>query len=230
MSRGGNGADLQPESADSVRYLSTTDYAIADSILSTAPEQRPVNAKDHDFILNGPVVDYSFRGLDTVNDALKLTPRTGLRPNVFTEDRKMKSCSLRLSHNRLSDLSGLKQLIDTLLVEPRRLFWIDLAFNNFDIIDPVLIFCINLQVLNFHGNQVGKLYEVDKLAALRHLRSLTLHGNPMELLKGYRSYTVGAIPQLKSLDYSTITKQDRSTAAVMKSFTRRKRPVRKRKD
>ncbi|XP_055487453.1 leucine rich repeat containing 51 isoform X2 [Leucoraja erinacea] len=217
-------------STDSVRRLSTFDQSIAESSVSAAPQPRFANTKEYDSILYGPVVDYSFRRLDSVNDAIKLTPRAGVKPNEFTEDRKMKSCSLRLSHNRLNDLSGLKQLIDTLLVEPRRLFWIDLSFNNFYLIDPVLIMCIHLQVLNMHGNQVAKLYEVDKLAVLTHLRSLTLHGNPVELLKGYRSYIVGVIPQLKSLDYSTITKQDRSTAAVMKSFTRHKRPARRRYD
>ncbi|XP_032878042.1 leucine-rich repeat-containing protein 51 isoform X2 [Amblyraja radiata] len=217
-------------STDSARRFSAFDQSIAESSVSTAPQPRTVNTKEYDSILYGPVVDYSFRSLDSVHDAIKLTPRTGVKPNEFTEDRKMKSCSLRLSHNRLNDLSGLKQLIDTLLVEPRRLFWIDLSFNNFDLIDPVLILCIHLQVLNMHGNQVAKLYEVDKLAVLAHLRSLTLHGNPVELLKGYRSYIVGMIPQLKSLDYSTITKQDRSTAAVMKSFTRHKRPARRRYD
>ncbi|XP_078401140.1 leucine-rich repeat-containing protein 51 [Cetorhinus maximus] len=186
-----------------------------------------IKAKEFDSILYGPVVDYSFRKLETLSDCIKLTPRTGLRPNEYTEDKKLKSCSLRLSHNRLCDISDLNQLIDALFVEPHRLFWIDLSFNRLPNIDPVLVQCTKLQILNLHGNQIGELSEVDKLASLVHLRSLTLHGNPMELIKGYRSYLVGVIPQLKSLDYSTITKQDRSTAAVLKPFTKRKRVARR---
>ncbi|XP_060682901.1 leucine rich repeat containing 51 [Hemiscyllium ocellatum] len=189
-----------------------------------------IKTKEFDSILYGPVVDYSFRNLETLSDCVKLTPRTGFRPNEYTENKKLKSCSLRLSHNRLCDLSGLQQVVDALLVEPERLFWIDLSFNSFPNIDPVLIQCTKLQILNLHGNQISELYEVDKLASLPHLRSLTLHGNPLELVKGYRSYVVGIVPQLKSLDYSTITKQDRSTATILKSFTKRKHVARRKYD
>ncbi|XP_051882272.1 leucine rich repeat containing 51 [Pristis pectinata] len=219
---------MATDSADTLHWASAIEQRAAEAPSSNHPHSRSVNTKEYDSVLYGPVVDYSFRNLDALPDALKVTPRTGLKPNQYTAERKLMSCSLRLSHNNLSDLSGLKQLIDTVLVEPRRLFWIDLSFNNFFNIDPVLILCINLQVLNFHGNRVSELFEADKLASLPHLRSLTLHGNPMELLKGYRSYIVGIIPQLKSLDYSTITKQDRSTAAALKSFTKQKRPARRR--
>ncbi|XP_062910804.1 leucine rich repeat containing 51 isoform X1 [Mobula hypostoma] len=216
------------DTTDSIRWASVLELNGTEASTTRVPHARSINTKEYDSVLYGPVVDFSYRNLDALPDALKLTPRTGLRPNEYTEDQKLKSCSLRLSHNKLTDLSGLEQLISTVLVEPQRLFWIDLSFNNFLKIDPVLILCINLQVLNFHGNQVGELFEADKLASLPHLRSLTLHGNPMEMLKGYRSYIVGIIPQLKSLDYSTITKQDRSTAAVLKSFTKQKRPARRR--
>ncbi|XP_067889130.1 leucine rich repeat containing 51 isoform X2 [Heterodontus francisci] len=180
--------------------------------------RRTVDTKEYDSILYGPIVDYSFRNLETLSDCLKLTPRTGIKPYQYTEDKKLMSCSLRLSHNRLCDLTGMKQLIDSMFVEPRRLFWIDLSFNTFPIIDPIL---------NFHGNQISELFEVDKLASLARLRRLTLHGNPVELIKGYRSYVVGIIPQLKSLDYSTITKQDHSTATVLKSFIKHKHAVRR---
>ncbi|XP_059819578.1 leucine rich repeat containing 51 [Hypanus sabinus] len=213
---------------DAIHWASVLEQDDTEASTARVLRARSINTKEYDSVLYGPMVDYSYRSLDSLHDALKLTPRPGLRPNEYTEDQKLKSCSFRLSHNKLNDLSGLEQLINTVLVEPSRLFWIDLSFNNFLRIDPVLILCTNLQVLNFHGNQVGELFEADKLASLPHLRSLTLHGNPVELQKGYRSYIVGIIPQLKSLDYSTITKQDRSTAAVLKSFTKQKRPAQRR--
>ncbi|XP_078078741.1 leucine-rich repeat-containing protein 51 isoform X3 [Mustelus asterias] len=189
-----------------------------------------IETKEFDSILYGPIVDYSFRNLETLSDCVKLTPRAGLRPNEYTEDKKVKSCSLRLSHNRLCELSGLDQLIAALFVQPARLFWIDLAFNILTNIDAVLLQCPNLQILRLHANQINELFEVDKLVSLMHLRNLTLHGNPIEQTKGYRSYVVGAIPHLKSLDYSLITKQDRSTAAVVKSFTKRKHITRRKYD
>lgn len=43
-----------------------------------------------------------------------------------------------------------------------------------------------LQSLQLHGNDIGDLGEVDKLGVLPQLRRLTLHGNPMEEVRGYR--------------------------------------------
>ncbi|GCB60586.1 leucine-rich repeat-containing protein 51 [Scyliorhinus torazame] len=208
-------ADLQEESS-----RPSTSRDITRSILT----------KEFDSILYGPIVDYSFRNLETLSDCVKLTPRSGFRPNQYTEDKKLKSCSLRLSHNQLCEMTGLNQLIPALLVEPERLFWIDLSFNIFPSIDPVLLKFTKLQILNIHANQISELFEVDKLVSLNRLRSLTLHGNPMEQTKGYRSYVVEVIPQLKSLDYSLITKQDRSTAAVLKKFIKRKHVARRKYD
>lgn len=50
----------------------------------------------------------------------------------------------------------------------------------------VLTTLFNLSVLYLHGNSIQRLGEVNKLAILPRLRSLTLHGNPIEEEKGYR--------------------------------------------
>ena len=36
-------------------------------------------------------------------------------------------------------------------------------------------------MLYLHGNNIGRLVEVDKLSGLANLRLLTLHGNPIEV-------------------------------------------------
>ena len=74
----------------------------------------------------------------------------------------------------------------------------------------------NLSVLYFHANNVSKLSEVDKLGSLSNLRTLALHGNPIENSDGYKQYILSRIPQLKSLDFATIIKSDRVTADVWK--------------
>lgn len=43
-----------------------------------------------------------------------------------------------------------------------------------------------LRVLYLHGNNIFILSEVDRLGALPHLHSITLHGNPIEANKTYR--------------------------------------------
>ena len=70
----------------------------------------------------------------------------------------------------------------------------------------------------FHANNVSKLSEVDKLASLTNLRSVALHGNPIENSEGYKQYILSKIPQLKSLDFATIIKSERVTADVWKGM------------
>ena len=71
----------------------------------------------------------------------------------------------------------------------------------------------NLKVLYLHGNGIEKISELDKLSGLKNLRTLTVHGNPIEdEFSGYRHYIIARLPQLKNLDFSAITKQDRASA------------------
>ena len=63
---------------------------------------------------------------------------------------------------------------------------------------------------------MSKLSEVDKLGGFLNLRTLALHGNPIESTDGYRQYVLSRVPQLKCLDFSTVTKSDRVTADVWK--------------
>ncbi|XP_068786979.1 leucine-rich repeat-containing protein 51 isoform X3 [Struthio camelus] len=116
----------------------------------------------------------------------------------------------------LCGLAGLAPALERLLEAPERLSWLDLSFNALPTIDPVLTAYRHLRSLHLHANGIRSLAEVDKLAALPRLRRLTLHGNPVEEQPGYRSYVISVLPQLKSFDFSGVTKQDRSTAAAWK--------------
>lgn len=63
-----------------------------------------------------------------------------------------------------------------------------------------------------HGNQVNDIKEVLKLKSLSKLRTLTLHGNPISRLSKYRNLVLFYLPQIKSLDFSLITRKERSVA------------------
>ena len=68
-------------------------------------------------------------------------------------------------------------------------------------------------MLYLHGNSIEKISEIDKLSKLHYLRTLTLHGNPIEEdVSGYRQHVISKLPQLKNLDFSAVTKQDRASA------------------
>ncbi|XP_008064275.1 transmembrane O-methyltransferase isoform X1 [Carlito syrichta] len=132
-----------------------------------------------------PPLDYSFRSIHIVQDLMSEEPRTGQRPLKHSKSGKSLTQSLWLNNNVLSDLKDFKQVASQLLEHPENLAWIDLSFNDLTSIDPVLTTLLNLSVLYLHGNSIQQLGEVNKLAVLPRLRSLTLHGNPMEEEKGY---------------------------------------------
>ncbi len=55
---------------------------------------------------------------------------------------------------------------------------------------------------------------MDKLAKLKNLSTLTLHGNPVENLTGFRHYILSKLPTLKHLNFSGISKAERQTAII----------------
>jgi hypothetical protein len=44
-----------------------------------------------------------------------------------------------------------------------------------------------------HGNEITNLEECRKLQQLLNLQSLTLYGNPIEQIKGYRMWVLGVM-------------------------------------
>uniref|UniRef100_A0A8C9DLC5 Transmembrane O-methyltransferase n=1 Tax=Prolemur simus TaxID=1328070 RepID=A0A8C9DLC5_PROSS len=163
-----------------------------------------------------PPLDYSFRSIQIIQDLVSEEPRPGLRPLRHSKSGKSLTQSLWLNNNVLNDLKDFSQVVSQLLEYPQNLAWIDLSFNDLTSIDPVLTTFFNLSVIYLHGNSIHRLGEVNKLAVLPRLRSLTLHGNPMEEEKGYRHYVLCTLPRITTLDFSGVTKADRTTAEVWK--------------
>uniref|UniRef100_A0A8C5VUP2 Leucine-rich repeat-containing protein 51 n=1 Tax=Microcebus murinus TaxID=30608 RepID=A0A8C5VUP2_MICMU len=137
-------------------------------------------------LVQEPPLDYSFRSIHIIPDLVSEDPRPGLRPLRHSKSGKSLTQSLWLNNNVLNDLEHFNEVVSQLLAYPQNLAWIDLSFNDLTSIDPVLTTFCNLSVIYLHGNSIHRLSEVNKLAVLPRLRSLTLHGNPMEEEKGYR--------------------------------------------
>ncbi|KAM6447770.1 leucine-rich repeat-containing protein 51 [Liasis olivaceus] len=180
--------------------------------------------------IQAPPLDYSFRGISFVQDLLTEEPRPGLKAIRHSNGGRLLTQAVRLNNNTLNDLTDFPDIMEKLLEYPRDIYWIDLSFNDLPNIDPVLATYYNLRNLNLHGNSIQQLTEVDKLAVLPHLRNLTLHGNPIEEEKGYRSYVLSTLPQLKSFDFSGVTKLDRTNAAVWRRMNIKPKVIRKRRD
>jgi hypothetical protein len=66
-----------------------------------------------------------------------------------------------------------------------------------------------------HGNRISDLNEVDKLQTLKNLNALTLHGNPIENLPGFRHYVLAKLPNLKHLNFCGVSNAERTTAKVL---------------
>uniref|UniRef100_A0A3P8WXY8 Leucine-rich repeat-containing protein 51 n=2 Tax=Cynoglossus semilaevis TaxID=244447 RepID=A0A3P8WXY8_CYNSE len=171
----------------------------------------------------GAPVDLSFKQLSSLADTWMVEPTRGQRPLKRNAKMKYESHSLRLSNNNIVDLIDLQKTVDQFLAEPFQLAWLDLSFNKITHIDPVLCELRELRVLYLHGNNIFTLSEVNRLGALPHLHSLTLHGNDIEANKSYRNCVISALPNLKTMDFSAVTKQEREMAQIWHCSNSRRR-------
>ena len=161
--------------------------------------------------------------------------------------------ALRVNNNMLGDWEGFSETMAKLFLEPTtHLAWLDLAFNDLKTIDSVsacsyslcdhthltfppcthtqaILDLPNLTTLYLHGNNLGRIAEVDKLSSLTRLKSLSLHGNPIEMNAGYRQYILSRLPQLQSFDFSGVTKSDRANADTWRRMIAPKPRTRKQK-
>jgi len=167
-------------------------------------------------------LDYSFYNITELSDVQGEEPRV--------EESKGKSCKtakktaegkyvaekLKLDNNELQDLGGFMTVMETVLHNPINLTWLDVSFNSIPKIDPIICELQNLKLLYLHGNAVADIKEVDKLACLPELQKLSLHGNPIEnSTQNYKCYVLCRIPQLKSFDMVTVTKNDRKNMGII---------------
>ncbi|XP_011404021.1 PREDICTED: leucine-rich repeat-containing protein 51-like [Amphimedon queenslandica] len=168
-------------------------------------------------------LDYSFKAVSVFSDILKEKSRSRDSKAVYdlADDDEaspleaVKATALRVNNNMLASWEGFIETLDQMIIEPHQhLQWLDLSFNDLKTIDEALLQLPNLTMIYLHGNNIKRLKEVDKLVALTRLKSLSLHGNPIESVSGYRQYIVTHIPQLQTVDFSGVTKADRKVSDV----------------
>ena len=115
---------------------------------------------------------------------------------------------------------------------------LDLSHNQLSTVSSELASaCINLLVLNLHANQIPSLSALSHLRSLKRLEQISLHGNPLEtevsgtikyMEKGvdfangtagrglYRTDVVSMLPWLKSLDFTTVSPNEREQGLRMR--------------
>lgn len=86
--------------------------------------------------------------------------------------------------------------------------WIDLSHNKLEKIHPDIANLRYLKILYLHANFIQNLSEVTILSRSRALINLTLHGNPIEHIKGYRLLVIEMISGLEKLDFTLISEKE----------------------
>mmetsp|Transcript_79298 Transcript_79298/g.236263 ORF Transcript_79298/g.236263 Transcript_79298/m.236263 type:complete len:234 (-) Transcript_79298:125-826(-) len=210
--------------------------------MSLTLQTRAVPQRAEAIVAAGPPLDYSFKELRSCTEIETEAPRgSGRRPSRADADESDGSASpepgatktssplvpklrciirnvttsVKLNNNMLENIQGLPQVLEFAMPNPLlNLQWIDLAFNQLVTIEPELLRFMNLKALYLHGNCIRSLPSAERLRKLPKLMSLTLNGNPIEASKIYRTYVIGALPTLRSLDHSTITEDEQQNAVA----------------
>lgn len=88
---------------------------------------------------------------------------------------------------------------------------IDLSNNELDSLPPATVFSglINLQFLYLHNNSLSKWQDLQALVSLPKILHITLFGNPVCAIPGYRHFIVNSISGLRALDNFVITDEER---------------------
>ena len=199
--------------------------------VETVLKERPENFFDELAISNSKESNDSSNNnnnqdqLDNEFTGLLSKPRN---PSTFSNEETEQithttyvSTAIRLNNNTLSDLADLQSVMSSILVNWQWLAWIDLSFNDISVIDVCFSSFPELRLIYLHGNAIEKIGEIDKLKNVRHLHTLTLHGNPIEMSENYRFHVLKKLPHLKTLDFSAVTKQEKNLCHIRK-FTVKK--------
>lgn len=126
--------------------------------------------------------------------------------------------TLLLNNNEIRTISGLLPTLEVVMNMPSKLKWLDLSFNYLTKIEPDILNFPELKTLYLHGNYIYQLDEVKKLSELPNIISLTMHGNPIEQIPGYRLYVLGIMfsnyQTIKKLDSVVITRKEEESCFV----------------
>ena len=113
-----------------------------------------------------------------------------------------------LTENDITRLEELPQL--------NRLETLMLANNKISAVEPDFAeMCPKLSSLILTNNRLMKLEDIDRLTSCPTLIRLSLIGNLVCNLPNYRIYTINKLPNLKVLDFQSVTQAEREMAKKM---------------
>ena len=125
--------------------------------------------------------------------------------------------AFNVSNNKLTTIEGIQTVLEALLPEltfPSKLSkvqliqWIDISRNKLTSIHKDICELPYLKILYVHGNNIQEIEKVTALGNCKSLTALTLYGNPMDHIKGYRNFIIEMCPLLEKLDGAVISEKE----------------------
>ena len=125
--------------------------------------------------------------------------------------------AFNVSNNKLTTIEGIHTVLEALLpdltftsklTKVQLIQWIDISRNKLTGIHRDICELPYLKILYVHGNNIQEIGKVTALSQCKSLTSLTLYGNPMDHIKGYRNFIIEMCPLLEKLDGAVISEKE----------------------
>lgn len=124
-----------------------------------------------------------------------------------------------LHSNQIESLSGINEVLNTILLAPKFglsnfqgkldfIQWIDISSNHLTDIHADILNLRYLKILYAHANYINEIKKVEVLSQCKCLINLTLHGNPIEQIKGFRHFIIELIPTLEKFDFTLVSEKE----------------------
>lgn len=153
---------------------------------------------------------------DSENSDIKTTE--GKKGDKNLKIKFKKYCNaFNVSNNKLTTISGIYDVLMELLPElsfksklnkVELIQWIDISRNKLTEISSDIARLPFLKILYVHGNNIQQIENVTELRRCQSLTSLTLYGNPIDHIKGYRNFIIEMCPLLEKLDSAVISEKE----------------------
>lgn len=156
------------------------------------------------------------------DNELRTNGNTVEQPQNFFENKQFLTVAVRLCYNEITSITSLSSVLNEfILLAPHRLCWIDLSHNQISELSPSLFEIKTISILYLHCNNIKTKKEALKLKQFASLTKLTLFGNGIEQIDGYRAWMIKKFQNLKSLDFIRITQTDKQAALFNMENVRR---------
>lgn len=149
---------------------------------------------------------------NSINDEKSLASKKKVKFTNYTN-------AVIMHNNEIISLAKIDLVLNEVLLIPKFLDnsykkkldliqWLDLSHNYLQDIHVDISTLRFLKILYLHANFINEIENVNNLRNCRCLINLTLHGNSIEHIKGYRNFIIELVPKLEKLDFTLVSEKE----------------------